>query len=149
MKISHGALVLVADGRKSLLFRNEGDEKYPVLETIEHAQIDNPPARAQGTDRPGRSFASTGKRRTAYIQPDRHRMAEERFATETARRLEHVAASLDGSVVIIAPPAFLGELRHQLDGSLAQRISAAIPKDLSHHTTDDIVEAIASYPVGD
>ena len=149
MKISHGALVLVADGRKSLLFRNEGDEKYPVLETIEHARIDNPPARAQGTDRPGRSFASTGKRRTAYIQPDRHRLAEERFATETARRLEHVAASLDGSVVIIAPPAFLGELRHQLDGSLAQRISAEIPKDLSHHTTDDIVEVIASYPVGD
>ncbi|HEU4652200.1 MAG TPA: host attachment protein, partial [Croceibacterium sp.] len=72
MKIAHGTLVMAADGQKALLLRNEGDEKYAVLQTIAHDDTDAPPTRELGSDRPGRSFSSLGRRRSALDETDRH-----------------------------------------------------------------------------
>ncbi len=64
MKIAHGTLVMAIDGSKMLLFRNEGDEKYVVLDTLKHEEIADPASHEIGTDAPGRSFSSTGSRRS-------------------------------------------------------------------------------------
>lgn len=143
MKIAHGTLVMAADGEKALLFRNEGDEKYAVLQTLVHEEIVNPSTGARGSDRPGRSFASVGRRRSGYGQTDWHRQSEERFAKQVAALLEEAASANDAGLVIVAPPQFLGSLRDQLGASAKRRLLAEISKDLVHHETDDIAEAIA------
>ena len=145
MKIAHGTLVLAADGKKALLFRNEGDEKYAILQTLIHDELENPATRAAGSDRPGRSFSSTGPRRSGYEQTDWHRQAEERFAKRAARMLEDAAQGGESDLVLVAPPQFLGSLPHQLEASVRRRLRAEINKDLVHHETDDIAQAIARH----
>ena len=63
MRISHDALVLVADGRKSLFLRNEGDDEFlnlVVEDQRAHADLAD---RDMKSDAPGRSFSSTDARR--------------------------------------------------------------------------------------
>ncbi len=45
MRIDHDAMVLVADGRKMLFFRNRGDNVFPNLEAETVRVQDNPAAR--------------------------------------------------------------------------------------------------------
>lgn len=146
MKIDHGTLVLAADGKKAVLFRNEGDRKYCVLQSLAHEEIANPPTGEIGSDRPGRSFSSTGRRRSALGETDWHRQAEERFASRAVEMLEGAAKTGDAALVIVAPPKFLGALRDELGASLKHRLRAEIHKDLVHHEADDIAEAIARHP---
>lgn len=145
MKIAHGTLVLAADGKKALLFRNEGDSKYSVLQTLTHDEIDNPATHEVGSDRPGRAFSSVGKRRSGYGQTDWHRQAEQRFARRAADLLEAAANGNDEDLIIVAPPQFLGSLRALLSSSAGRRVRAEINKDLVHHETDDIARAIARH----
>lgn len=44
LKIPHGALVFVGDGRKALFLCNDGDEKFPNLRTETVLLDDNPTA---------------------------------------------------------------------------------------------------------
>lgn len=145
MKISHGTLVMAADGQKALLLRNEGDEKYAVLQVLSHEETANPATREQGSDRPGRSFSSTGQGRSGYGDTDWHRQTEERFARRAAQLLEEAAKDNEADLIIVAAPQFLGFLRHQLQPSVKRRLRAEIDKDLVHHETDDIAEAIARH----
>ena len=146
MKIAHGTLVMVADGAKLLLFRNEGDEKYAVLETLDHARQDNPATAEQGTDRPGRSFSRVGEHRSGYDETDWHQQREDEFARDAAERLEDMAkAHPEAGIVVIAAPRTLGEMRGHYGRETAQRLVAEIDKDLTDHTTDAIVAAIAAH----
>lgn len=149
MKIAHGTLVMAADGKKVLLFRNEGDRKFSVLQTLTHDEIVNPATREIGSDRPGRSFASTGHRRSGYGDTDWHNQAEERFARRAAALMEEAAKGNDADLIVVAPPHFLGTLRGQMCASVKSRLRAEIHKDLVHHETDDIAEAIARHPDAD
>ena len=145
MKIAHGTLVMAADGKKALLFRNEGDSKYSVLQTLTQESIANPATHETGSDRPGRSFSSVSRRRSSVGQTDWHRQAEERFARHVAGVLEDAVKDSDADLVIVAPPQFLGSLRDQLGASVKRRLRAEINKDLVHRETDEIAEAIARH----
>ena len=62
MQVPHNSFVLVADGKKSLFFRNEGDGTFPhlIIEQKDgHADLED---REQKTDDRGRSSASAGMR---------------------------------------------------------------------------------------
>ena len=145
MKIAHDTLVMVADGEKLLLFRNEGDEKYPVLETLAHEETSHAATHEQGSDRPGRSHASVGERRSGYGQTDWHEQGEQRFARHAAETLDRAARRADGDIVLVAAPRVLGVMRKVLPSDVANRIIAQIPKDLARHETDDVVEAISAH----
>jgi len=145
MKIAHGTLVMAADGKKALLLRNEGDRAYPVLQALAHDEIDNPATRELGSDRPGRSFSSTGPGRSGYGDTDWHRQGEERFAKRAAAMLGEAAKDNEAGLVIVAPSQFLGSLRDQLGPTVKRRLLAEINKDLVHHETDDIAEAIVRH----
>jgi protein required for attachment to host cells len=147
MLIKSGTLVIVADGSKMMLFKNDGNSKNPVLATLAHAEIENPAASSQGTDTPGRSFSSLGRRRSSYSETDWHRQAQESFAALAEAELEKAAALEQGGIVVIAPPRTLGELRMHYGKRVKQQLLAEIPKDLAGHVTDDIVEAIGNYKV--
>lgn len=145
MMIAHGTLVMAVDGEKMLLLRNEGDEKFTVLDTVTHAEIGNPPSRALGSDAPGRTFASTRARRSAYETTDLHDQAEERFAIACAHGLEQAAKADGAGIVVIAPPRTLSQLRKHWGRVTKAALLAEICKDLVHHEWDDIARAIADH----
>src|SRR5581483_9075095 len=88
MQLPHNSFVVVADGKKMLFFRNEGDGDYPKLEVERKRETADAPDRDQKTDAPGRAFDdSGGAGRSAYEETDFHTLEEDRFAAETAELL--------------------------------------------------------------
>ena len=141
MQIPHDSFVLVADGRKSLFFRNEGDGEYPNL-VVEHAeQHRDSKDREIKTDAPGRTFSSGGMSdaRSAYSEEDFHQQEEDRFAADMAEMLKTRALADDfASLIVVAPPRALGELRKHYDKEVERRLVAEVPKDLVNLPVDEI-----------
>jgi protein required for attachment to host cells len=139
MRIAHDALVLVADGRKSLFLRNEGDGELlnlVVEDQRAHADLKDSDLKS---DAPGRSFASVGSRRSAIEETDYHQQEEDRFAADTAALLSKRAhAKGFEQLIIIAPPRTLGELRRHYDKAVESRIVAEVDKDLVNHPIDKL-----------
>ena len=143
MKLAKNTLVLVADGRKMLFLRNHGDEAQMDLHLEAHQEQDNPPTREQGTDVPGRSFGSVGRRRSAMEQTDFHQLEEDRFAAEAADLLRDRALNGDfKTLVVVAPPRTLGELRKHYHKEVASRIVEELHKDLTGFPIHDIQAAL-------
>lgn len=139
MRVPHKSMVVVADGAKALFFRNEGDGEHPNLVVERKDEQDNPPDREQSSDAPGRSFASFSPGRSAYEETDFHQLEEDRFAADTAELLNRRALEGDfDSLVIVAPPRTLGELRKHLHKEVQKRIAAEIPKTLTGHPVPEI-----------
>ncbi len=143
MHLPHNAAVLVADGRKMLFLRNEGDDAYPKL-VVEHAEEQaNPKDSDQKSDAPGLSFSSAGSGRNTMDEVDFHQQEEDRFAADAADILKRRALANEfESLIVIAPPRTLGELRKHYHGSVSARITGEIHKDLTGHPTADIESAI-------
>ena len=143
MRVPHNAVVVVADGRKMLFLRNEGDGLAPNLQ-VEHAQEQvNPNNGEHKTDRPGRSFSSVGPGRSAYAETDFHQLEEDRFAAETADLLKRRAFENDyETLIIIAPPRTLGELRKHYHKEVSDRLAGEIDKDLTGHPIAEIEKAL-------
>lgn len=146
MKIENGALVMVLDGAKLLLFRNDGDRKYPVLTTLAHEEVPDPPSRELGSDAPGHVHSSAGVTSSSYSETDWHTQLEDQFVRHGAGVLEKAAsAQPDAGIVVIAPPRALGQLRKHYGRTTSRQLIGEIDKDLAGHMTDDIVEAIAAH----
>jgi protein required for attachment to host cells len=145
MKIRNGTIVMAADGAKMLLFRNDGDQKYPILQTLAHHERAHQPAREIGSDRPGRSFGSAEPRRSGYTETDWHQAEENEFAKCASELLSFAAKGSEADLVVIAPPRFLGSLRKVMPKPLQRRVIAEIDRDLVRHPTDDIVAIIAAH----
>jgi protein required for attachment to host cells len=151
MQIPHNAYVLVADGRKLLFFRNEGDSDYPKLQVEEKKVDDNPAARDQGTDTPGRAFAAAGSppgeggammganHRSAYSETDFHQLEEDRFAADAADMLKRKALANEyEQLIIVAPPKALGELRKHYHKEVTARLAGEVAKDLTNMPVEEI-----------
>ena len=82
-KLVRHARVLVTDGARSLVLRNEGDAAHPDLRTVRAYAHDNPPSHEQGTDKPGRINDALG-RRSAMESADWHQIAEDKFIDSMA-----------------------------------------------------------------
>lgn len=131
MQIPHDSFVLVADGRKSLFFRNEGDGAFPnlIVERKDgHADLKDREIKSDG---PGSAFASNGAGRSSYEETDFHQQEEDRFAAETAEMLKARALRNEyDALVVVAPPRTLGELRKHYHKEVERRLVAEVPKDL-------------------
>ena len=139
MRIPHDACVVIADGRKMLFLRNEGDAEHPNLVVERKRTQDNPPDREQSTDSPGTTFSSVGAGRSSYQETDFHQLEEDRFAAETADLLKRRALNNDFETLIIAaPPKTLGELRKHYHKEVEQRLSGEVDKDLTGHPLAEI-----------
>ncbi|MEO7690387.1 MAG: host attachment family protein [Sphingomonas sp.] len=143
MQIPHNAAVLVVDGRKLLFLRNEGDEIYPNL-VVEHAEEQaNPKDSDQKSDAPGLSFSSVGSGRSTMDEVDFHQLEEDRFAADAADLLKRRALANDfESLIVVAPPRTLGELRKHYHSEVSARIAGELDKDLTNHPIPDIESAI-------
>ena len=132
MQVPHNSFVVVADGKKMLFFRNEGDAAFPKLEVERKRETADAYDRDQKTDLAGRApSAPAGAGYSSYEEVDFHQLEEERFAAETAEMLRKRALTNDfESLIIVAPPKTLGELRKHYHKEVERRLVAEIPKDL-------------------
>lgn len=137
------ARVLVTDGAKALVFRNEGDAQAPDLKLVKSYSQDNPPTREHGTDKPGRTNASTGVNRSSMETPDWHSMAEASFVTGIAEDMSKDLRAGDfETLIVVAPPVALGVYRKAAPAALAKATLAELDKDLVKHPAKDIATIV-------
>lgn len=167
MQVPHNAFVLVADGRKMLFLRNEGDGEYPNLQ-VEKKVVDkhNPDDHEQKSDLAGQASstqsgagappaaqggsmhalgggAQFAPSRGTMGEVDFHQLEEDRFAAEAAALLKDRALRNEfESLIIIAPPRTLGELRKHYHKEVSDRLAGELAKDLTGHTVPQIEEAL-------
>ncbi|MEJ7933429.1 host attachment family protein [Sphingobium sp. AN558] len=144
MQIDHDTVVLVADGRKLLFFRNKGDSAFPQLEAESVKVQDNPADRDQASDAAGRSSSPVGGRQGSFEQTNFHDLEEARFAAEAADILKRRALAHDyEKLIIVAPPTALGEMRKHYHKEVSSRLVGEIAKDLANHPLPEIERIIA------
>jgi protein required for attachment to host cells len=142
--VHNGAWVLVGDGRRALFLENHGDPDVLDLRVIEARVEDNPATRDQGTDAPGRAFASRGGPRSSLETTDWHELEKEHFADRIAETINKAAETGEmKEVVLIAPPRVLGELRKHLSVKAQAKVKGEIDKDLTRHPISEIEKALA------
>src|SRR3954464_14568942 len=140
MPLPHNALVLVADGRKMLFFRNHGDENQIDLRTESHdARRYQRKDREIKTDAPGTTKQSFGYGRSTYEEPDFQQQEEDRWIEEAAEELKVRALRGDfEALAIVAPPKALGVLRKKLHKEVERRIVCTVNKEMSARPIPDI-----------
>jgi protein required for attachment to host cells len=169
MQVPNNAFVLVADGRKMLWLRNDGDEAFPNLVVEMAEEHPNPRDIDQKTDQAGRASStragsgapagaggganqqgSAGGSGAQFAQgggtmgeADYHQLEEDRFAAECAEMLRKRAlARKYDKLVVIAPAKTLGELRKHYHKEVESRLIGELAKDLTGHPIPDIEAAI-------
>ena len=76
-------------------------------------------------------------------ETDYHQQEEDRFAAETADMLKRRAMKQEfESLIIVAPPKMLGELRKHYHKEVTDRLVGEIAKDLTGHPVPDIEAAL-------
>src|SRR3954462_9865980 len=112
MPLPNNALVLVADGRKMLFFRNHGDENQIDLRTEAHDARQDRKDREIKTDAPGTTKQSFGYGRSTYEEPDFQQQEEDRWIKDAADELKiRVLRNDFDALAIVAPPKALGVLK--------------------------------------
>jgi protein required for attachment to host cells len=146
VRIPANALVVVGDGAKALFLRNTGSEQQPHLEVEDVLSHPSASTREQGSDKPGRQGLLGASARGAIEQTDWHSLEEARFAAEVADGLYRAAhAGRYQDLVVVAPPATLGELRRQFHREVADKVVAEVPKDLTGHQTAQIEKLLTRH----
>jgi protein required for attachment to host cells len=142
------AWILVANSSYAQIFSQEqtGKEMKVVHD------IENPDGRLKNgeilTDRPGRAFNRLGGARHALGSVvDPHTHEQQIFAKKLATILEKALLTREfETLVIIAPPQFLGELRNSLSEAVKKSIRKEVKKDLPDSLYEnDRKESILKY----
>lgn len=145
MPIPNNALVLVVDGRKTLFFRNQGDENQIDLRTEAHDEREDQKNSEIKSDAPGTNAQSGGNGRIAYEETDFHQQEEDRWVKDVAEDLRLRALRNDfDHLCIVAPPKALGVLRKALHKEVEKRIVCTINKEMSGRPIPDIEKLIES-----
>ncbi|NKC32209.1 host attachment family protein [Falsiroseomonas selenitidurans] len=133
MLLPNNAFVAVADGEKLNLYRNSGDAAAPRLTALQPPDMDSDPR------------GGAGGHGSSAANPDDSQQSEDGFAAGIAGMLnKQVLAGHVDSLVIIAAPRTLGELRKHYHKTLSAKLLGEIPKDLTGHAIKDIEAAIAA-----
>ncbi|MBL9122673.1 MAG: host attachment protein [Planctomycetaceae bacterium] len=135
--------ILVADSGRGRLFSTELPEDDWQLEH----EFAHPESREPG--RAGRTTAPLGRTHNAGKQPGTQSAFEPHTPLETAER-ERFAAELSAfvdqgrvgqrfdSLVLVAPPQFLGKLRSALSPQAGRMVAATVDKDLSQLKAEEL-----------
>ena len=139
MPLPHDALVLVADGRKMLFFRNHGDENQIDLRTEAHGARRDRKDREIKTDAPGTTKQSFGFGRSTYEEDDFQQQEEDRWIRDAADELKARVLRKDfDALAIVAPPRALGVLKKCLHKEVQRRIVCTVNKEMSGRPVPDI-----------
>ena len=143
MALPNQALVLVADGKKMLFLRNEGDQNQIDLRTEAHDVREDRKDREIKSDAPGTVQQSAGYGRSTYEETDFHQLEEDRWAKDAAEELKKRALRNDyDALAIVAPPKVLGMLRKGLHKEVEKRIVMTLNKEMTDRPIPDIEEML-------
>ena len=156
MQVPHNAMVLVADGRKLLFLRNDGDAEFLDLQVELAEEQSDPKTSDQRTGASGRTASTAGGGghgpgaglagsgvRSSVTETDFHRLEEDRFAADAAEMLKKRAlAHKFEKLIVVAPPKTLGELRKHYHKEVEHRLAGELAKDLTGHSVPDIEAAL-------
>jgi protein required for attachment to host cells len=74
-----------------------------------------------------------------------HRFEKHRFAREMAKVLDAAAASKAfDRLILVAPPATLGDLRTELGDATRKMVTAELPKDLTRHAEQELPQHLGA-----
>ena len=139
MPLPHNALVLVADGRKMLFFRNHGDENQIDLRTEAHDARRERKDREIKSDAPGTVKQSAGYGRSTYEETDFQQQEEDRWIKDAADELKARVLRNDfDALAIVAPPKALGVLKKCLHKEVEKRLVCTVNKEMSGRPIPDI-----------
>lgn len=139
---------LVADAQHARFLQRQVPFGAWSEREAEAIAIHNPRSREQGTDRPGRVHESaTTARHAVEPRTDPHREAKRAFARRLAERLEAEAAGY-ARLMLVAPPAFLGDLRAELGDATRRKVTASLDRDLVHAPLAEIAAHLDALPQG-
>ena len=145
MPLPHNALVLVADGRKMLFFRNHGDENQIDLRTEAHDQREDRKDREIKSEAPGTVKQSAGYGRSTYEETDFQQQEEDRWIKDAAEELKTRVLRNDfDALAIVAPPKALGMLKKSLHKEVERRIVCTVNKEMSGRPIPDIEALLKS-----
>ncbi len=143
MALPNQALVLVADGRKMLFFRNHGDENQIDLRTEAHDEREDAKDSDMKTDAPGTQSPRVGIGRDTMAEVDFHQQAEDNWVKEAAEELKRRALRNDfDALAIICPPKALGVLRKELHKEVERRVVLTLNKEMTDRPIPDIEELL-------
>jgi protein required for attachment to host cells len=133
MQLPQNTVIAVADGEKLSLFQNNGDAQNPKLKAMEPEAIDD-------------SVISSGARHSSSAaNPNDSQQNEDAFGAGVVSMLNsHVLSGKIKSLVIVASPRTLGEMRKGYHKSLSDVLIGELDKDLTGHTIQDIEKALAA-----
>lgn len=141
MTLPHDTLILVADGRKALFLRNQGDEQQIDLRTISHREREDRKDSDIKTDAAGQSPAPAGSGLPGGTmdEPDFHQQEEDRFARDLAEKINAMAlAGKFDALVVVAPASTMGALRPLWHKETAERIVGEYVKEMTDRPVPDI-----------
>jgi protein required for attachment to host cells len=131
-------LVLVADSSNARLMEKNGlklERLGPVYEREEMmTDVD------MGANKPGRIKVASSTR-TYAPHSDVRRVEKEQFIREIAKVLNADQADVE-SLVLIAPPQTLGELRKLLDPNVLSKVEHEVAKDLTKLREDKLMSYV-------
>ena len=139
--------VLIADAARARIFENTG--KGTGLTIVQDMTLDAEllPSHELGTDRPGRSFDSVGSGRHAMESPsDLHREQKRQFARRIAAAIgERQATQGFDSLVLVAPPVTMGDLRAALPDKVKAVVAAEVVADLTKTPMSELPAHLAAH----
>ena len=145
MPLPNNALVLVADGRKMLFFRNHGDENQIDLRTEAHDEREDRKDREIKSDAPGTVQQSAGYGHSTYEETDFQQQEEDRWIKDAADELKARVLRNDyDALAIVAPPKALGILRKELHKEVERRVVCTVNKEMSGRPIPDIEALLES-----
>ncbi|KAB2846683.1 MAG: host attachment protein [Hyphomicrobiaceae bacterium] len=132
--------ILVADAARARVLATTGPET-PLVQ-VPDFNLEAPHQKTSDimSDKPGRTFQSVGSKRSAYEpHEDPHRALKKSFAHQLADLLEEKAkAGAFDRVVLVSPPAFLGDLRAVMSEAVRGRVHGEVAKDLTKTPNNEI-----------
>ncbi|WP_121068048.1 host attachment protein [Chachezhania antarctica] len=142
--IKAGTWILVTDSEKAMFLRNDGDEMDFNFEVVRKKTQDNPPTHEQGTEKPGRFNDGPQVQRSSVDEADWHELEKERFAADLSNLLYTYAQSHKfDSIVIVAAPGVLGNLRSEIHSEVSSKVVAEVDKNLTNMPIDEIEKHLA------
>ena len=139
-------IVVADEARARILTRDDSTET--LIDVNELVSLDaNVPEKDLVSDKPGRSYDSSGQGRHSMGQKtDPKEQISIRFAKELADYLEKNRQNKAYiKLLIIAAPHFLGLLRKELSKGVSETISMEIDKNLSSQDNKSIREHLPQY----
>jgi protein required for attachment to host cells len=133
MDIPKGAIIAVADGEKLNLYRNDGDASVPELKELPDAVV--------ASDNRGAGV----RHHSSSANPDESQQEEDSFAAGIAEMLnKRVLDGAFSSLIIVAAPRTLGELRKHYHKALSAVLVGELAKDLTGHSLADVQKALVA-----